>query len=481
MQGMGRFLIFTAFALLLSACGDEKGAQVAKAPPPNVIYIVANDLGLSHVSAYGGVVPTPNIDSLARDGVLFKSAYAASPNAAPSRAALMTGRYPVRFGFEYDNEPADRALRQGLGLSPDETTIAELLKGQGYKTAAVGIWQLGLLREHYPTLRGFDYFYGVRTGHTPALRPSAEDFIHAPSKDYPISPTRSRRNSVMEGMPPRQILNDDVLLSDDLANQAVRVIESHAAQTPFFLYYGLNAPHTPLITTSKYYDRFAHIENHQERVYAAMVSAVDDAVGRVLDALKRTGLDKNTLVVFTSVAGCDPASGQCGCTIAKGGKGSVFEGGVKMPLLMRWPLALPAGQVYDKPVSLMDVTATVVSVQKHRSAYGIFFDGVDLRPYLKDPAREPHKVLYWVSRPIFAAMEDGYKLIYDDSGRLQAQLYNIEEDPLEREDLAGRRLEKVLQLRSRIDPWRSEISQPSWQPQSIDLVEMCGDETLVAR
>lgn len=480
MQGLSRLGLVALSTLFLWGCSAEK-EEVVEKTPPNVIYIVANDLGLSHIGAYGGGIPTPHIDSLAKDGVLFSSAYAASPNAGPSRAALLTGRYPSRFGFEYDNAPSARAQREGLGLNQDETTIAETLKGVGYRTAAVGVWQMGLLRQHYPMLRGFDSFYGLRTGHTASLRPSAETIIHAASTDYSIPPTRNRRNTVMKGLPPEQVFNDDILLTEDLADQAVKVIEEKAAKGSFFLYYGLNAPHTPLITTAKYYDRFAHIEDHQERVYAAMISAVDDAVGRVLDAIERSGQAENTLVVFTSVAGCDPASGQCGCTLAKGGKGSLFEGGVNMPLLMRWPGEFMAGQVYDKPMSLMDISATVVAVQNGRSRQGIFFDGVDLRPYLQDPSRDPHKVLHWVNRPMFGALEAGYKLIYDDSGRLPPQLYNVDEDPQERQDLAPSRLDKILQLRARIDPFRTGLAQPSWQPNKIETVEICGTETLVTR
>lgn len=480
MQGLSRLGLLALSTLILWGCSAEK-EEVAETPPPNVIYIVANDLGLSHISAYGGGISTPNIDSLARDGVLFRSAYAASPNSGPSRAALLTGRYPSRFGFEYDNEPSDRALREGLGLNQDETTIAEVLKGVGYRTHAIGVWQMGLLREQYPMLRGFDSFYGLRASHAPAIRPSSDKIIHAPSTDYPIPPTRNRRNTLMQGLPPAQVFKDDILLSDDLADQAVKVIESHDGNSPYFLYYGLNAPHTPLITTAKYYDRFPEIEDHQTRVYMAMIAAVDEAVGRVLDAVERSGQADNTLVVFTSVAGCDPASGQCGCTIAKGGKGSLYEGGVNMPLMMRWPSEFTPGQIYDKPMSLMDVTATVVAVQNGRSRQGIFFDGVDIRPYLKDPARDPHKVLYWVNRPMFGALEAGYKLIYDDSGRLPAQLYNVDEDPQERNDLAANRLDKILQLRARIDPFRTEIPQPSWQPNQVENVEICGVETLVTR
>lgn len=487
MQRLSRLSFLGVLTFILSSCGSQDTTENKDTTPPNIIIIAANDLGLSHIGTYGGTIATPHLDRLAQGGVKFTSAYAASPNSGPSRAALLTGRYPVRFGFEYENLPSSRAQSEGLGLDLDETTVASLLKGAGYSTHAVGVWQMGLLREHYPMLRGFDSFYGTRDGHTAELRPSSPHLIHAPSSDYPISPSRNRRNAIMTGMPPKQVFNDEELLTDGLASRAGEIIREEAAKTPdqstpFFLYVGLNAPHTPLITIDKYYARFSHLDDHQERVYAAMVAATDDAVGHILDTLDAVGLAENTLIAFTSVSGCDPASGQCHCDTIKGTKGGLYEGGLKMPLLMRWPQQFEAGQVFDKQMSLMDIAATAVSVDGNGGRDGIFFDGVDLRPFLNGSSDQaPHKVLYWASRPMFGALEEQFKLIYDDSGQLPAMLFNLEKDPLESENLAARRLDKVLELRSRIDPWRPEISPAAWQPTSIEEVTMCESPMLVAR
>lgn len=479
-----RFLKTSAMLVLLSvvlsACGmGDEGAK-RKEKPANVVLLVANDLSLTHIGAYGADVPTPNIDALAKRGVRFDRAYAASPLSGPSRAGLLSGVHPLRFGFEYDNEPASRAINESLGLPVTQKILPQYLRDAGYKSAAFGVWHMGYQKENYPVERGFDHFYGVLASHAPYLRPSAPGLVHAPTYDYNIAPARVRTNVVVTGSTPKQVLNDEKLLTDDLADEAAAYIGLQSPDEPFFLYLGFNAPHTPLVTTQKYYDRFAHIESRQQRVYLAMISALDDAVGKVVQALEARGLAKNTLIIFTSATGCDRLSGQCGCSVLKGAKDAFFEGGLRVPLIMRWDAALPQNEVFARTVSLTDIPATALSAAQVPGARTLFRDSIDLIPHMTGArSDEPHRVLYWAAQPMVAALEDGWKLILDDRAQLPPRLYNLKEDPLERDNLASSRLDKMLELKSRIDPWRTEILAPLWEPERFQTVEMCGEKTLI--
>ncbi|RME65689.1 MAG: sulfatase, partial [Alphaproteobacteria bacterium] len=350
-----------AACMLAAACERPQGPNPADAWKPNIIVIAADALSPTVLSVYGGPVPTPNLDRLAREGVVFTRGYSAAAASGPARAALMTGRYPQRFGFEFDHGPAQRAARERLGLPPGIETVAQIVQQAGYNTYAVGVWHLGGNTEFYPTKRGFHDFFGVLSGETAYISPRAPDLHFAPTKRHPVPPARPWHHQVVRGPASQHVLNDDVYLTDALGEAAVDFVRANGDR-PFFLYLAFNAPGEPLSVTTRYYQRFAHVADDKLRVYYAMISAMDDAIGRLLamvDSLKKTD---NTLVVFTAATGCAAQAGVCACQPLRGGQPSFYEGGVRVPLIMRWPAALPAGARYDGLVSTIDIAPTALTL-----------------------------------------------------------------------------------------------------------------------
>lgn len=292
-----------ASSILLSASGEVAAKQPALIPPkqPNVIVILADDLGYADIGTYKpGRFHTPNIDRIGVEGVRFTDGYSTAPVCGPSRAGLMTGRYQQRFGFEYNNGPAERDLSNGFGLDVNEITIAELLKQNGYHTGAIGKWHLGSQEKFYPLNRGFDEFVGFLPGESSYINPELPG-VHlsfGPLGDGLLSKNprlarsfyRHRLNQIVTGPGRTVIHNENVYLTDYFADQASSFIQRHAgAETPYFLYVAFNAVHSPHMVTEEYYAKFANIPDHQTRVYAAMIAALDNAVGKILDAVKASG------------------------------------------------------------------------------------------------------------------------------------------------------------------------------------------------
>ena len=341
--------------------------------------ILADDLGWNDLSfagggVAGGTVPTPHIDSLAAEGVSFTQGYAANATCAPSRAALMSGRYPTRFGFEFTPTPAGMMqivprlrtpvarlrhpiVHEGvasmpfeeLGLPSSEITIAELLADHGYHTVHVGKWHLGSSSGMSPVDQGFDESLVMRSQlYLPEDHP---DVVNSKQDFDPIDRFlwAASRFAVSENV--GELFVPDRYLTDYFTEQALRVIDANRDR-PFFLYLAHWAPHTPLQATREDYEALSHIENHRERVYAAMIRALDRGVGRVLDALERNGLEENTLVLFTSDNG---GAGYIGLPEVnhpyRGWKLSYFNGGIRVPFFARWPAHIAAGSEVDDPVA----------------------------------------------------------------------------------------------------------------------------------
>lgn len=465
-----------AIALLLAGalaagCGDA--ATTAATPQArNVIVILADDLGVADVSAYfPDRIPTPHIDRIAQGGVRFDAGYATAAMCSPSRAGLLTGRYQNRFGFEYNAGSDERVEAEGLGLDPAERTIADLLRAAGLYTGMVGKWHQGSRPEFAPTARGFDEFVGFFAGSTNYIEPDLPGVINGESIE------RREGASFWKQIvrdPGSQVVNNaDKYLTEELTREALAFLDRNR-ERPFFLYLAYSAPHTPLQTTQKYYDRFPQIADERLRIYAAMVSALDDGVGAVLDRLDALGLADDTLVVFLSDNGCAAYARLCDCSL-RGGKLTLLEGGTRIPYLMRWPRGLPAGAVYDQPVTALDVLPTALRAIGASAPDEPRRDGVDLAPFVRGTTKgAPHDTLYWRSEPLVAVRQGPWKLWESRDGAF-SHLYDLSADPGEQNDLAASQPDRVRRLREDFAAWSADLVEPAWDPRNI-VVNACGEE-----
>ncbi len=471
---------------------DVRTVADASQRPPNIVLILADDLGWNDVSVTGGsdaTLQTPNIDAIAASGVTFTHGYAANATCAPSRAALMSGRYATRFGFEFTPTPpgmmpmlriigeaADVAgppaiyhsageslAYEDMGMPSEEVTLAELFQDQGYHTVHIGKWHLGLSGDMAPEHQGFDesllMFSGLygRTDDAQVVE-SRQEFDPIDRFLWRAMSFAARFNSGPAFEPPGY-------LTDYYSREAVRVIEANRDR-PFFLYLAHWAPHTPLQATRADYDALAHIPSHRERVYAAMIRALDRGVGQVLEALKRTGLDDNTLVVFTSDNG---GAGYLGLPRVnqpfRGWKMSLFEGGIRVPFLARWPGHIRPGSAYDQPVHHFDIFATAAAAAGAELPRDRKIDGVNLLPYLQgETAGPPHQALFWQSGAARSMRMGRYKLNVSAPDGLPRQewLFDLRSDPGERQDLSADLPEQLDRMRAALAAHRAEQSPPRW-------------------
>ena len=459
---------------------------------PNIVVILADDLGFNDVSFYGGgtaggVVKTPNIDSIGRDGVNFPAGYAGNATCAPSRAALMTGRYATRFGYEFTPTalgfqrlvgghqgaspypPIYHAEREAevpdfreLGIPAGEVTIAAMLQKAGYHTVHLGKWHLGENEAQRPDKRGFDESLGFYAGASMFLREDDPDAVNSKQDFDPIDkflwaalPWGVRYNSGPMFEPKGH-------MTDYLTDQAVEVIRANRNR-PFFLYLAYNAPHTPLQATKEDYDALPQIGDHTLRVYAAMIRQLDRGVGRVLAELKAQGLDGDTLVIFTSDNGGAHYVGLDDLNKPYSGwKATFYEGGIRVPFFMRWPGVIPAGATYAAPISHFDIFATAAGAAGAAVPTDRQIDGVDLTPFLTGAASgEPHHVLFWRSGPYVVVRAGDWKLQVEDTSRLVA-LYDLAADPSEKTNLAAANPDKVAELQALIAGFQKEQAKPLW-------------------
>jgi arylsulfatase A-like enzyme len=453
-------LLTAAIAFVLGGLSTSS-AQAAAAPAerkPNVIVLLGDDLGYSDLGAQGGkVIPTPHIDSIAQNGVRCTQGYVSGPYCSPTRAGLITGRYQTRFGHEFNE--GQNVDREAFGLPLSETTFAQRMKALGYATAAVGKWHLGFSVSRRPFNRGYDEFFGTLANTT---------YFHPNLVDSRIGPD------------PKRVEDDAFYTTDAYAQRAVEFIAANKDR-PFYLYLPFNACHVPNQATEKYLARFPQIAAEQSRIYAAEMSAMDDAVGRVLGTLREHGLEDNTLIVFLSDNGGPMTKmGPNGSNNRplKGQKGDTWEGGIRVPFLIQWKGHLPAGKVYDEPVIQLDILPTAVAAAGGEVSSDWKLDGVNLIPYLKGEAEgEPHEFLYWRFGPEWAVRQGDWKLVQgydydaDQAGLSVAKirvtppmLFNIERDPGETTDLAAKRPNRVKALQAAWEAWNRELMPPAWIP-----------------
>jgi arylsulfatase A-like enzyme len=420
-------------------------AVVAQAAPkrPNILLIVGDDMGYADVGVHGCKdIPTPHIDSIAKNGVRCSSGYVSGPYCSPTRAALLTGRYQQRFGHEFNPGPPSAANVE-VGLSLKETTLADRLKAAGYTTGLVGKWHLGHEKKFHPLNRGFQEYFGFLGG------------AHAYSNAQ-----ADAKNPVMRGFEP---LDEKEYLTDAFAREALGFIDRNKSK-PFFLYLAFNAVHAPLQAPQKYRDRFKNIADEKRRTYAAMMSAMDDAIGRVLASLKENDLEENTLVFFISDNGGPPGNGSNNGEL-RGYKASTWEGGIRVPFLLQWKGQVPAGKVYDKPVIQMDFTKTALVAAGVEAKDKL--DGVNLLPYLagKDKGA-PHDALYWRFGQQMAIRKGDWKLVKGGRGNAPIEkpmLINITKDISEQNDLSAKEPKKYKELQAAWDKWNEELMPAQWK------------------
>ena len=409
----------------------------SNAAQPNIVIFYADDLGWGELGCQGYTkdIPTPHIDALAKNGLRFTNGYVAATYCSPSRAGLMTGRYPTRFGHEFNT------VANTVGLRSDQTTIATRLKTLGYATIAVGKWHLGNQPENLPTKRGFDEFYGT-LNNTPFFHPT--NFI-----DSRIS------NEV------QTVTDPNFYTTDAYADRSIDWIEKNKSK-PWFLYLPFNAQHAPLQAPKKYLERFPKITDEKRQLFAAMMASMDDAIGRVVGKIRALGQEENTLIFFIADNGGPTASTTSHNGPLRGFKMTTFEGGPRVPYIAQWKGKIPAGKTYDLPVMNLDVLPTAIIAAGGKTDSSWQLDGVDLMPYLTGKlTSRPHQTLYWRYGPQWAIRHGDLKLVVSKGGSGQPELYDLATDIGESKDLASAQPAKVKELQALWDKWSAEQAPAS--------------------
>jgi arylsulfatase A-like enzyme len=450
--------LLTLTLCLLPMLGTLRAAEPAK---PNILIIVSDDHGYADVGVQGANdIPTPNLDSLAANGLRCTSGYVSSCMCSPSRAGLLTGRSQSRFGHEINWEPAQPINpndKRGLPLT--EKTIADQLKAAGYRTGIVGKWHLGESAPFHPNQRGFDEFFGFVGGGHDYFCDSYTSEPNPKRPKYAHYVTPLERNGVPE--------KRTGYLTTVLGTEAAAFIHRHKDQ-PWMLYASFNAPHTPLQATSELLERVKHIADERRRTYAAMVIGLDDAVGTILKQLRDDGLDARTLIFFLSDNGGPLTRNGSLNTPLRGEKGGMLEGGIRVPFFVQWKGTLPAGKTYDRPVSSLDILPTALALAGAKSIATQPLDGVNLVPFLKgEKTGDPHEFLFWrmSARSIWAVRSGDHKLVMQRTRT--PQLYDLATDIGETTDLAARLPEVRDRLRAAYDTWAASLPEPLWGVEDV--------------
>jgi len=493
-------------AILFSSLPQQKAKPQR---PPNVILIIADDLGYNDLSSFGNEwLHTPNIDALGKEGVRFSQAHVTSPICSPSRMGILTGRYQNRFGSEYmPYDKFDPAFlkkfrshffpfhkkSEGLktvhpalfinrkkyksGMGAHEITLAQLVKKSGYATGLVGKWNLGDEDGSHPFERGFDYSYYF----SGALTRYVDDPVdsnryinqHLPwsFSELPAWTPRAGSSAIREG---KNIVKDTGYLTFSFAKKAEDYIEQNKDH-PFFLMLSFNAPHDPFQVPKEYFDRIKGVEDSVKRVYYGMIEALDDAVGRITEKLKSTGLDDNTVILFISDNGGATYTRATENAPLRGGKCTHFEGGLMVPFFIKYPDHLNAGTVYNKPVSSLDVFSTIAAITNTALPSDRVYDGVNLLTYVADDKLTPHEILYWRNGYSKAIRKGNWKL-YLNGKNNKTFLFNLENDLSEKHDLSAEHPTIVTELIKELDQWeKTQTIKPAWPSTADVLIDVDGE------
>ena len=464
---------------------------------PNIILITVDDLGMADCSLYGeGNITTPNIEKLGAEGIIFENAYVTSPVCAPSRAALMTGRYQHRYGFEFtmherylrnrleylgfryvvNSDPwvakwmrsvpdAEAIHNQGLPLS--EITLAEILKKHGYNTGIVGKWHLGWSKEKQPSAFGFEEQYGFFHSHSLYVPEGTEGFVDQKidadwTDSYIWSGQRNGTHAIFRnGIE----IEEKGYLTDRITDESIDYMNNHK-EHPFFLWISYSAPHTPLQAPKEYVDQFQDIEDPVKRVYRAMISNLDDNIGRLIGYLADQNLEDNSIIFFISDNGGAEYTHTTDNGRYGGGKNTEFEGGLKVPMILRLPEKASAGSRYPHMVSSMDIFATSIGIAGIEMMPGRALDGVNLIPYITGHNNAPpHEYLFWQRGISKVVRNNEYKLMMNEYMGIEI-LYDLKQNRFEDPDVASTNLSAVNELKAAFGDW-SEIHNPPMWPSVI--------------
>ncbi|MCG3200766.1 MAG: Arylsulfatase [Gammaproteobacteria bacterium] len=424
-------------------------AAQQSAPRPNIVYILADDLGWKDVGFHGSDIRTPHLDELAGGGARLEQFYA-QPMCTPSRAALMTGRYPFRYGLQTAVIPSAGKY----GLATDEWLLPQVLKEAGYRTAIVGKWHLGHAdRKYWPRQRGFDYQYGPVLG-------EIDYYTH-------------EAHGVTDWYRDNEMVKEDGYATTLLGNDAVRLIESHDPKTQLFLYLTFTAPHAPYQAPQAYLDGYDHIADPSRRAYAAMITAMDDEIGRVVAALDKRGMRENTLIVFQSDNG-GPRSAQFTGEIDmskstipadngpfRDGKGTLYEGGTRVVALANWPDHIKPGAIVDQPIHIVDMYPTLASLAGASLGKNKPLDGIDIWQTIREGRPSPRQeVVYHVGPFLAAVREKEWKLVWKTTLPSRIELFNLAQDPSEKSNVAEQNTGAVTRLQQRIEALAREAVPP---------------------
>lgn len=449
--------------LLAAVCLVGNAVSAASSKRPNFVIIFTDDQGYGDLSCYGGAhIDTPRIDKMAAEGARLTSFYVAAPVCTPSRASLMTGCYPKRIGMATGSNFGVLLAGDPKGLHPDEVTIAEVLKDAGYKTGMFGKWHLGDQPEFLPTKQGFDEFFGIPYSHD----------IH------PFHPRQSHYN-----FPPLPLLEGDTIvemepnadfLTKRITEGAVKFIEKHK-DTPFFLYVPHPIPHAPLHvsppfmegvskeTIAKLKEEDGNIDYRtRDKLFRQAIAEIDWSVGQILDTLKTHGLDKNTLVLFTSDNGPPKNTLFASPGPLRGHKGTTFEGGMREPTVIRWPGKIPAGD-NDELMTAMDLMPTFAKLARAQVPTDRVIDGKDIWPTLSGRAKTPHKAFFYHRANKLSAVRSGkWKLhLSNAKGKAAQALYDLEADVGEKINVLAQHPKIAERLLSYVKAFEAELAQNS--------------------
>ena len=454
-KGLTRREMLMSTAAIAAGAGLSAGlAALSSSPalangaaPPNIVYIIADDLGWGDVGFRGSDIKTPNLDKLAETGVTFDEFYT-QPMCTPTRAAFLTGRYPLRYGLQTGVIPSPGSY----GLALDEYLLPQVMKDAGYRTALVGKWHLGHAKaDYWPKQRGFDTFYGALVGEIDHFKHSSHGV-----KDW------YRGNKPLE-----ETGFDNTLFG----NEAARVVESHDPASPLFLYLAFTAPHTPFQAPDDALDRYKHIADKNRRAYAAMVSVLDDGIGKLLASLEKRGMRDNTLIVFHSDNGGVTSSLFAGDSKVSGGlpadngpyrdgKGTLYEGGTRVVALANWPKKIKPGKVAGM-VHVVDMYPTLAAIVGATLDKNQPLDGINLWPSLSEGKPSARRELVYNVDPMGGAVRrDNWKLVWKATLPQKVELFDLSADPSEARDLSADHADRVRDLQDWITSLAGEMDQP---------------------
>ena len=442
----------------------QASTEKPASPRPNILLIIVDDLGYGELGCQGNSqIPTPNIDAIAKNGIRFTSGYVSAPNCSPSRAGLLTGKYQTRFGYE-NNPIGAKNDDPGYGLPTDQKTMAEILHNTGYTTAMIGKWHLGGTAKFHPMRRGFDEFLGfLHEGHSYAYptwkgvtsmlrRLSLPDgskgrwtngnTVYYTSMGY-NEPPYDANNPILRGSQP---VEESSYLTEAFANEAISFIDRKKDQ-PFFLEVAFNSVHSPMQAKNEDLAGLSGIEDIQRKIFAGMLINMDRGIGRIIQKLRDSGLEDNTIIIFISDNGGPTRELTSSNLPLRGEKGNLYEGGIRIPFMIQWKGHIPSGKIYENPVISLDILPTVAVAAGAEFPQDI--DGVNLLPYIKgEKTGQPHQSLYWRQNGLTAFREGNWKIFSNKFNGQQPEweLYNLAEDLGEKNNLIKKNPDKFNEL-----------------------------------